>query len=879
MKNQKTFNLLKGISSALLTFYFSLYFFHLLAQSGGAAINATGGAADNSAILDVSSVNQGMRIPRVALTSTTSAAPITNPANSLMVYDSVTTGDVTPGFYYWDGANSKWVRFSTGSGSGWSTSGNAGTDTVTNFIGTTDNQSWVMKTNNIERMKISKTGNVGIGTASPASTSALDVTSTTKGILIPRMTTIQRDAIATPATGLQIYNTDCQTLNYWSGTCWISISKAIPDPEEITSNPPSTTFCAGQSRTYSIPAVPAASRYTWTVPAGTTINSGHGTTSIAVTFGNISGNVCVKASNSCETSNQTCLAVNVDPIPNTPGNITGITSINPGQTSVTYYIASVNGASTYTWTVPSGCTITSGIGTTTIVVNFDCTASSGNISVTANSTCGSSPASALALTIAPLLSANAGTAQFGGHSIGDSPVATGGTTAYTYLWSPATDLSSSTVANPTALCSGSTTTYTVKVTDANGCTATNNMVVTRNLTASAGTTQLGGHIIGGSPTATGGNPTYTYLWSPATNLSGSTDANPTAICNGSTTTYIVTVTDANACTANSSVTVTRNLTASAGGNQTAICATIGGSNTASGGQSPYTYLWNPSTGLSIATVSNPNASPASTTTYTVTVTDANACTASNSMILTIGGTLATFNYTGSQATWTVPTGITCIKIEAWGAEGGNGWSGNSPFASSGLGGYIFGNKTVTQNSTLYIYVGQKGGNASGTGPGSGGWNGGGNGSLYSSSAYSGGGGGGASDVRLGGNTITPTDYRIIVGGAGGGGGDFNGYAGYGGYPAGSNGTGSNYGSGGTQTAGGAAGIAGTAGSLGVGGAGETGGGGDGGGGGGGYYGGGGSGFSSQPGGGGGSSYFGGMTSGTGYTNNTQSGNGKVVITY
>jgi hypothetical protein len=49
---------------------------------------------------------------------------------------------------------------------------------------------------------------VGIGTATPSSSAALDITSTTGGILVPRMTTAQRGAIATPATGLLVYQTD-----------------------------------------------------------------------------------------------------------------------------------------------------------------------------------------------------------------------------------------------------------------------------------------------------------------------------------------------------------------------------------------------------------------------------------------------------------------------------------------------------------------------------------------------------------------------------------------------------------------------------------------------------------------------------------------------
>ena len=63
-----------------------------------------------------------------------------------------------------------------------------------------------------------RTGNVGIGTTNPSA--KLDITSTTGGFLPPRMTTTQRDAISTPATGLVIYNTTTNVLNFYNGTSW-----------------------------------------------------------------------------------------------------------------------------------------------------------------------------------------------------------------------------------------------------------------------------------------------------------------------------------------------------------------------------------------------------------------------------------------------------------------------------------------------------------------------------------------------------------------------------------------------------------------------------------------------------------------------------------
>ena len=62
---------------------------------------------------------------------------------------------------------------------------------------------------------------VGIGTTNPNTSAALDITSTTKGLLIPRMTKTQRDAISSPATGLMIYQTDGTVgFYYYNGSSW-----------------------------------------------------------------------------------------------------------------------------------------------------------------------------------------------------------------------------------------------------------------------------------------------------------------------------------------------------------------------------------------------------------------------------------------------------------------------------------------------------------------------------------------------------------------------------------------------------------------------------------------------------------------------------------
>lgn len=65
-------------------------------------------------------------------------------------------------------------------------------------------------------------GAVGMG-AVPAASALMDLTSTTRGFLPPRMTEAQRDAIASPATGLVVYNTDDNALNYWDGDSWEAV--------------------------------------------------------------------------------------------------------------------------------------------------------------------------------------------------------------------------------------------------------------------------------------------------------------------------------------------------------------------------------------------------------------------------------------------------------------------------------------------------------------------------------------------------------------------------------------------------------------------------------------------------------------------------------
>lgn len=138
-------------------------------------INANGAAPNASALLDIdgsalaANNQKGVLIPRVALTATNAAAPVAAPATSLLVYNTATAGavpnNVTPGYYYWDGA--AWVRLLNGN-PGWTILGNAGTNPLVNFLGTTDAADLVVRTSSTERFRVmGATGRIGWGTTAP----------------------------------------------------------------------------------------------------------------------------------------------------------------------------------------------------------------------------------------------------------------------------------------------------------------------------------------------------------------------------------------------------------------------------------------------------------------------------------------------------------------------------------------------------------------------------------------------------------------------------------------------------------------------------------------------------------------------------------------
>jgi hypothetical protein len=198
-------------------------------------------------------------------------------------------------------------------------------------------------------------------------------------------------------------------------------------------------------------------------------------------------------------------------------------------------------------------------------------------------------------------------------------VVTGGTAPYSYAWS-----NNATSATITGVAAG---TYSVTVTDARGCTSTRSVTLTQATaivitpTVVSATCLPVGSI---AVVATGGSGTYTYRWS-----NGATTATISSLAGGN---YTVTVMDGSGCTNSSTVnvpSVTSNLTSTIA--LTKSIAYQGGSDgeatvTAVNGRGPYTYRW--SNGSTLATATGLKAG-----TYTVTITDANGCTTTNSITI------------------------------------------------------------------------------------------------------------------------------------------------------------------------------------------------------------------------------------------------------
>ncbi|AKD02728.1 hypothetical protein PKOR_05815 [Pontibacter korlensis] len=158
--------------------------------------------------------------------------------------------------------------------------------------------------------------------------------------------------------------------------------------------------CVGNNATYSIEEVTGTNSYVWTVPAGWTIVSGQGTTSIVVETGTNNGKVTVTAINGCGTGAVSELDVvpqTTPPSPPTP--INGPAEVCENGTDYVYSVNPIAGVNSYIWTVPADWTITEGQGTASITVTAGKVG--GVVTVKGENDCGTGADASLNVTLLP----------------------------------------------------------------------------------------------------------------------------------------------------------------------------------------------------------------------------------------------------------------------------------------------------------------------------------------------------------------------------------------------------------------------------------------------------------------------------------------------
>lgn len=168
-------------------------------------------------------------------------------------------------------------------------------------------------------------------------------------------------------------------------------TQSIPtQPSEIVGE---TNPCQGVMETFSI-IQDAGVAYTWTIPADWSITDGQGTSQVTVNVGSAAGFITVFPSNACGDGSSQTRAVTTQTVPAQPSVITG--EANPCEGTIETYAVNADPDVNYFWTVPTGCSISSGQGTHEIFVTID--SASGAIVLTPTNGCGIGTSQTLAIT-------------------------------------------------------------------------------------------------------------------------------------------------------------------------------------------------------------------------------------------------------------------------------------------------------------------------------------------------------------------------------------------------------------------------------------------------------------------------------------------------
>lgn len=406
-----------------------------------------------------------------------------------------------------------------------------------------------------------------------------------------------------PSVGMNTWQFRCVVSGLCAPTATSSAATltviATPTISGIISG--STAICAGASLSYNIAASSSATSYSWALPPGWTGSST--TNSINATANINAGTVSVSASNLCGTSSTSSLIVSTSSVPATPSSIAGTATVC-SNTSLQYSIATVAGATSYSWSLNGGL---SGSSTTNTIMVGTGSATNGILLATASNSCGTSPSQSLAVTVnpSPTITVNSGSICAGQ----TFTMVPSGANSYAFQGGSAT-------VSPT-----SNTNYTVTGTSIDGCVSLTPAI--SNITVAATPTVLvnnGSICMGQSFTISpSGASTYTFS-------GGSAVVSPTA-----STSYSVSGTSSVGCVgvlpAISSITVNSLPTINISTTNSVLCIGQTATLNTSGAN---TYTWNTS-----AITSSIIISPTISTSYTVTGADSNGCVDSVSFVQTV----------------------------------------------------------------------------------------------------------------------------------------------------------------------------------------------------------------------------------------------------
>lgn len=208
------------------------------------------------------------------------------------------------------------------------------------------------------------------------------------------------NAVGTYSVYLNIYSN--ATSQFYNITKTINVVSAPSTPGLIFGT--TSGICANSTNQYAYSIVPVtnATNYIWTAPTGGDIVANPSNSSAVLMFlaNAVPGNLSVSASNSCGTSSNSNLMINVSPLPVMPGAVNGPTSACQGEQNVLLSVPSVTYASSYEWTLLDGSQVTSG--TPSYSYDIGLNEIGGRIYVKGVNTCGEGDSVEFNLVVNPL---------------------------------------------------------------------------------------------------------------------------------------------------------------------------------------------------------------------------------------------------------------------------------------------------------------------------------------------------------------------------------------------------------------------------------------------------------------------------------------------